>query len=139
MLHTIILILHVLGASILFSTGVFSLLITTKGPVTKERLKTMAIFSRLAPMASLWQLATGIILYLYASSALNLDPIFWLKIALFVTSGFLAGNIIKKKKIALLKQKGEKVKVGNLPFLIILELLITIAIISIGVTLVVTI
>src|SRR5476649_2712379 len=111
MLHTFVLILHVLGAGILFSVSIFSLMVTTKGPVTKERLITLSGFQRLAPIAALWQLFTGIFLYIYDAKTLNRDPIFWVKISLFVLSGFFAGNIIKKKKLALLKQKTNTVKI----------------------------
>jgi hypothetical protein len=93
---------------------------------------------RLAPIAALWQLITGIALYCYDPQTLNKDPLFWIKIMLYLLSGFFAGKIIKGKRLKLLKQKSSTIKVGNLPVLIIIETIITLTIISIGVILVET-
>jgi uncharacterized membrane protein len=139
MVYTVVLILHVLGAGILFSTGVFSLVLTTKKKVTKERLLTMDVFEKSAPVAALTQLVTGLILYARDADVFNIDPVFWLKISLFIVNGFLAVRIIKKKRIALLKQKGNSIDADSLRFWTLLELLILIAIIACGVILVETV
>ncbi len=136
MLQTIVLIFHVLGAGVLFSTGIFSLLITTQKPVSKERLKTMELFETCAPIAAILQLITGLVLYMHDAEALNINPVFWVKVILYFLSGFLAVRIIKRKRAALLKQAGKTVTVGNYPLWTIVEIAVLLGIITCGVILV---
>jgi uncharacterized membrane protein len=136
MLQTIVLIFHVLGAGVLFSTGIFSLLVTTRKPVSKERLRTMELFEKCAPIAAMLQLVTGLILYVQNAEAFNINPIFWVKISLYILSGFLAVRIVKRKRTALLQQAGKTVKVGNYPVWTIVEIVVLLAIITCGVILV---
>lgn len=129
--HTLILILHVLGACVVFSVVFFSVVLTVKPGWSEQTMDRLHFIGSFGKWASLWQLATG--LYLASSdwSELRSSTLFWTKIAIYVIEGTFAGMLIEKKLKAGTEQRPQGIKAIMLTHIVLIT-----AIVAIGVMIV---
>jgi uncharacterized membrane protein len=129
-----VLILHVLGATILVGGTVFSIFFLSKKSLPLDFIKQVLVFGEFMKYAALSQLITGSILFMHEPDKFRGNKFFWLKLALYVISGILAGKVMKGKAIEI--QKGKKSSIKGIYKWFLFHLLILLAIVSIGVLLV---
>ena len=96
-LHTIILIIHVLGACAIIGISFVSLLIQLKPPVTADYLKLLERIWKIAGIALGLQLVTGIYLALSEWDTVGVNPLFWVKMVLFFVAGGIIGSVSRKQ------------------------------------------
>jgi uncharacterized membrane protein len=96
-IHLIILIAHVLGATIIVG-GVFaSLLILIKEKIAKDNLKFVSHLWRILAPAIGLQLVTGLLLAANEWNEYGKNPYFWAKIILLVVDGFYGGKVLGER------------------------------------------
>ncbi|MBI3572862.1 MAG: hypothetical protein HY092_01540 [Candidatus Kerfeldbacteria bacterium] len=93
----LILILHVLGASIVIASAFYSVVLTIKQPISPEKLGHLRFIGRFGMGASIWQFFTGLYLAAHEWSEFKTSKLFWIKMALYVLEGILASTLIGRK------------------------------------------
>lgn len=99
--HLLIMILHVLGAGLLLGIVILSVLAVIKPPVTKQAMDRLHFISRYGVWGSAWQFLTGVVLYYQDRAELNHQPIFWVKLGLYVIEGILASTLLQRQSKAM--------------------------------------
>lgn len=133
-MHLLFLILHVVGAAVLFAVVIGGIILAFSGPITKEKIAVFKPLRYVGPIAAGWVLLTGLYLYFSEASEFQSNKLFWVKIGLFVLDGIVAVFLVDRK-IALSEGKQDpqliaKHKVG---IWVLVNLLILTSIITIGV------
>ena len=123
-MHTLFLILHIIGAGVIIGVVVFSILLNINERVSEERLKIFQMVRLTGTIAAGWLLATGLVLYFQEAEELKSNILFWIKMGLFVLDGIIAVLIIDRKV--------KKVPVPNLTVWAIINALIIFAIVTLG-------
>lgn len=136
MLHVVVMILHVLGAAVVFGVVFFSILAVVKPSAVAQQLDRLRFVSHVGISASAWQLVTGVILYFQDADKLKGSAVFWAKLALYVIEGTFASLVLGRqfKKLAANPQ-APAVPRSMINVLVVHAILIT-AIIVLGVVLV---
>lgn len=132
MLHLLLLIAHVLGASIVIGVVFFSLVIQFPLPLDPAKKAWLHFIGRFGMWASAWQFLTGLGLYWLEHDELNQRGLFWIKIGMYLLEGTLAGLVIEKKY----KQIDDPAAGRSLRGLVVLQVALIVAIATIGVILV---
>lgn len=133
-LHTIVLNLHVLGACLVVGSVVFALVMMSRQPFFRPNLALMNRVWHLAEGAVGLQLATGLYLFFAERSEFQNNPIFWIKMVLFVLDGYVSGRLIKQRmKQIEAESTGDTVDVAAVRSVTWLSVLIMLAIASLGV------
>ena len=133
MLHIIVLSLHVVGAGIMLGVVFFAFLTALKKTLDQSQLAVLKNFYIFGTVGAIWQIITGIILYLQEDGEFKDSKIFWTKIGLFVLDGIVAVLVVDRKiKSVEAGSKGE-IDFGNTYLWTLLSLLIIISIITLGV------
>lgn len=127
----LILIFHIIGAGILVGGTVLSIYLLSRNKLSSSPLKYIASFGDVMKYAALSQLITGSLLFINEHDKFKSNKVFWVKIMLYVISGLLSGKIIKQKVDSLQSKHNPNGK--QIYTLFYIELLILIAIISMGV------
>jgi hypothetical protein len=104
--HTIILIIHVLGAALIIGVAFVSLVIELKLGVDEQFAKLLKIIWKAASAALGIQLLTGIYLAATDWEHVGSNPLFWVKMFLYFIVGTAIG-IVNRKRLA-------KIKAGDL-------------------------
>jgi len=135
-MHLFVLILHVLGAAVLFGVVIIGLILIFSGTISKDKLAIFKSIRYLGPISAGWLLLTG--LYLYFSEPENFrdSKLFWAKISLFVIDGLIATFLVERKLAQSEAQQDTKIITsGKVGLWIVVNLLILTSIITIGVIL----
>ncbi len=136
MLHTIVLILHVLGAGIVFGVVFFSILAVIKPSAVAQQIDRLRFVSQLGMFASAWQFVTGVMLYLQHPDELKGNHIFWAKLAVYVIEGAFASFVLGRQMRGLGREpQSPMIRRRAVAVLVVHAILIT-AIIVLGVVLV---
>ncbi len=135
---TIILILHVFGAAIVMAVAFFALILIFHQPIDQRRSGIYHFMARFGMAASIWQLLTGVVLYLHEPSTFNHRTLFWVKIGLYVIEGMMVSLFIDKRvKQAWNKANGQTLApIAGLPMTVLAWAIVIFAIAAIGVVLV---
>src|SRR3989344_1481674 len=133
MIHTIVLVLHVIGAGLMLGTVFFAFIIALKKVLDPSKLSLLKNIFVFGTIGAIWQTITGIILYFQEKDEFEDSKIFLVKIVLFILDGIVALLIIDRRIKAIeAKSKGEinleKTYLWNL-----LSLLIIVSVITLGV------
>lgn len=131
-LHTIILILHVIGAGILIGMAFFSILLVIPRDWSAEKLSRIKFIGRFGGIVSVWQLLTGVYLASSDWDMLHADWLFWTKITVYCIEGTMASLLVGRK----LKNSQANASSPRTAFPILANALMIIIIVSIGVMLV---
>jgi hypothetical protein len=132
-IHTIILILHVFGATCIIGGAFVTFIIEVKKIASKQVLELVEYIWKIVGIAFGVQLITG--LYLAGSEWNKISPLpyFWIKMVLFLGIGGMVG-FINQRHLKAIKQGKEKpgegtkwALLGLLTFLIITALGVVIA------------
>lgn len=136
--HLIIMILHVLGASVVVGVVVLALASVVKPPVTAQAMDRLHFVSRFGMGASIWQFLTGVILAYQDWGEFKGNGIFWTKMALYVIEGTLASTLLGRlsKRTALQTVNGQTTSGGPLRTTLAVHALLIVAIAVLGVVLV---
>lgn len=97
MLHTIVLILHVLGAGVVLGIVFLSVLAVLKPQLTAQHLDRLHFVGRFGMFASGWQFITGAILYLMEQDELKGNRVLWIKLGLYVVEGTFAAMVLNRE------------------------------------------
>ena len=123
-MHTLFLILHIIGAGVIIGVVVFSILLNIKEGVSQERLKIFQMVRLVGTIAAGWLLATGLVLYFQEAEELKGNILFWIKMGLFVLDGIIA--------VLIIDQKIKKAPVPNLTVWVIINAIVLFAIVVLG-------
>ncbi len=138
MFHTFILILHVFGSSIVLGVVFFSVAAMIKPPATLAQLDRLGFVGRFGMWASGWQFVTGVIMYLLEPTELNHNPLFWIKIGLYVVEGTLASVLLTKQvrriRASLTQQQTPPAR--GLMMTLVIHAMLILAIVALGVMIV---
>src|SRR5512141_2720438 len=96
-IHTAVLIFHVLGATVIVGASIASLIVFAKPGIPRERLLFLGDIWKIAGPAIGIQLLTGIILAGMEWNEFSHNPLFWIKMVLFVASGVTGGRILGER------------------------------------------
>lgn len=136
--HIIIMILHVLGATLIVGASFASLIILLPSQLKSADVKLLnRIWKIISPLIGL-QILTGIILAAGEWSEFGSSWLFWLKLVLLVIDGLFFGRVASQK-VAQLVASGEKTIPNNLSKLAWVSFIIFITITTLGVLLVETV
>lgn len=134
-MYNLMLTLHIFAAGILIGIVVFSLILTIKNPVNRERLAIVQTIRKLGPVAAIILVFTGVSLISQNPSILK-EKIFFAKIILFIAEGIIAEMIINRKIKNALALESEQPAPTNPMFIWTLSsVVIVIAIVALGVML----
>lgn len=96
-LHTILLVLHVLGASLVLGSVVFALFFLLRRPFLDVSRQWMVFAWYVAEVAIGAQLVTGLYLFLSERSEFENNHLFWTKLTLYILAGAISGGYIKRQ------------------------------------------
>lgn len=133
MLHTIVMVLHVIGAGLMFGVVFFAFLIVLEKNLDQSRLAVLKKIYVYGTVAAIWQAVTGVILYFQEDGEFKDSKIFWVKIGLFLLDGIVAVGIIDRKIKMIESQSKGNVDLKNTYLWNLFSLLIIISIITLGV------
>lgn len=132
LLEKIVLSLHVLGAAVIIG-GIFaSLFILVKEKVVKENLEYLKVLWKALTLAIGVQILTGIYLAAGEWHEFRENPLFWVKIGLFVVDGLFGGKVLGDR-IKTTDTKDKNIKIKGRKRLIWISLLIFVIIATLGV------
>lgn len=129
-MHNIVLALHVIGSGLMLGVVLFALLIYFKKSIDPYTLKNLKTIMLIGTVGAIWQLLTGLYLFLVELDEFKDSKIFWIKIILYFIDGILAVFIIdrKIKQVEKLAEKetslNDLVSWGSLSLMIILSIII---------------
>jgi|GEM_PF-4630324 len=109
-MHTTLLFLHVLGAGVIIGVSLISFFSVWRS-LSAVMLDRLGYIGRFAMWASMWQLITGIALYSLEPEEFSSNRLFWIKMALYVLQGVLAGALLNRKA----KEAGQQLAQGQKP------------------------
>lgn len=133
MLHTFILILHVLGSGIILGVVFFSVLAVIRPTAVAQQIDRLLFVARVGMWASGWQLATGIILYLMEPEEFQANSVFGWKIGLYIIEGAFASLVLNKQLKRLEKNPTSQTSTRMLTGILIVHALLIAAIVVLGV------
>lgn len=134
-MYNLMLTLHILAAGVLIGIVVFSLVLTIKNPVNRERLITVQTIRKLGPAAAIILIFTGVSLISQNPSILK-EKMFFAKIILFISEGIIAEIIINRKiKNALTLESEQPIPTNPMFIWTLSSVVIVIAIVALGVML----
>ncbi|MEK7142803.1 MAG: hypothetical protein AAB785_01205 [Patescibacteria group bacterium] len=96
-MHTLFIILHIIGAGVIIGVVVFSVLLNIKEGASQERLQIFQLVRTTGTFAAGWLLITGLVLYFQEPEEFKGNILFWVKMGLFVLDGLIAILIIDRK------------------------------------------
>ncbi|HSX57949.1 MAG TPA: hypothetical protein VLE47_01595 [Candidatus Saccharimonadales bacterium] len=105
--HTLVLIIHVIGAGLIIGMAFTSLLVLTTKPFVPESMKVMQRFAKFGPFIFLTQLLTGLYLAWSEYDKFRGNPLLTAKLVLFLG---MAGA-----SIYIARQAAAKAKAGTPP------------------------
>ncbi len=123
-MHTLFLILHIIGVGVIIGVVVFSILLNIKEGVSQERLKIFQMVRLTGTIAAGWLLTTGLVLYFQEAEELKGNILFWIKMGLFVLDGIIA--------VLIIDQKVKKTPIPNLTVWAIINAIVIFAIVVLG-------
>lgn len=132
-LHTIFLILHVLGAGLLVGVVFFSLVLSIKKPLDIARLKIIKYVGNFGVYAAVWLLLTGAVLFWNEHQEFQAKRLFWIKMVLFVVDGIIAERLIRTKVESAIASNNPESVSKSLPVWTYASALVIILIVSFGV------
>ncbi len=106
-LHLIILILHVLGATILVGTAFISLIIQFKFNRTNEQINILGFIWKVTGPILLIQILTGLYLAFSEWENFGSNPLFWIKMFLIFIVGLTVG-IVSNREFKMMKSNNIK-------------------------------
>ncbi|MCH7493034.1 hypothetical protein IID19_05655 [Patescibacteria group bacterium] len=101
-LETIILILHITGASLLIGVAIIATASVVKPPQTVKFINWLYKTGKFGLWISFWELLTGTILFFQRSSQLAGDHLFWVRTGFYYITGSVLASIValrQSKKI----------------------------------------
>ncbi|MBI5127312.1 hypothetical protein HZA76_02545 [Candidatus Roizmanbacteria bacterium] len=131
-IHTVVLILHVLGTSIIIGGLFASLLILVKEKIAQENLEYLKVLWKFLTLAIGVQIITGIYMVVVEWSEFGKNPLLWLKVGLLVVDGFFGGKTLGDR-IKAITEKDRYITISNSRRLIWISLLIFVTIATLGV------
>jgi uncharacterized membrane protein len=134
-LHTLILIIHVFGAGMIIGVVLISLATVLKKPFSIESLGFISYIHKLGTIAAAVMLVTGLYLFFSEPEKFAANPVFWIKIVLYVCDGVVSGMLLKRKIVRLEKSK-QSGSARGLTNIILVSVVIILLIASLGVILV---
>ncbi len=132
-LHTIVLILHVLGATVIIGIAFVSLIIQLRPPITHDLVILLDRIWKIAGITIGIQVLTGLYLAMSEWDKVSANPLFWVKIVLVFVVGLTIG-LVSRSKFARMKDSDKPIA-GDIR-LAWLGLLVFAVVASIGVILV---
>lgn len=126
-IHTIFLVIHVLGASLVFGVIFVSVIIELKKINSDQMLLLTELIWKIANIGLGLQLLTGGYLLGTEWKEFITNPYFWIKMVLFVIGGVVVGSMNKRKYLQLKtgeSEERENIK-GALLGLVLFILIIT--------------
>jgi len=133
LMHTIVLALHILGSGIIIG-GIFAaLLILINKRISKDNFEHIKfLWKFLTPTIGI-QVITGIYLAASEWDKFGKNPLFWLKMGLFVVDGFFGGKILGDRiKVAVINNSKD-IEIPGSHRLIWTSFIIFLMIITLGV------
>lgn len=132
-MHTLLLILHIIGAGVMIGVIVVALMVAFSKTAIEGRWKLFEYFGRLGMAAAIWQVVTGMGLFILEPEDFKINTLFWVKMGLFVLDGLIATQIVDRRVRAVLSKGQAKLSASVLstPFLanfLILALIITLGV-----------
>ena len=113
-IHTTVLILHVIGATIIVGSSFISLFVLLKDRIKKENLELIErIWSIVGPSMGI-QFITGLYLGFSEWDEIGKHPLFWTKILLFICSGIVGNLIVGTRIKAGLKKANNTVQIPGI-------------------------
>lgn len=132
-IHTLILILHVLGAGVIIGIVFFSLVVSYRPRSwSAAALDRLHFVGKFGMWASAWMFVTGLILAFQDWEVLRTNWIFWGKMAAYVVEGIFAGALLTR----IVMQARVELRPRGLGTIMLTHALLILLIISLGVMLV---
>ena len=131
--HNLLLVLHIIGAGVMIGMITVALVISFSKTEIVGRWKLFGFFGKLGMIAAIWQLATGVGLYLLEPEQFKNNPLFWVKIGLFMLDGIIATQIVDRRVMLITAKNEEKTPARVLSGAFLANFLILTLIITIGV------
>lgn len=135
-LHTFVLILHVLGATLVIGSVVFSLSLVSRRPFVEYSRQWLSFAWRMAEIAVGAQFLTGLYLFFSERSEFENNHLFWAKFSLYLLAGAVSGGMIKRRLKAMTADGDLQAAAQNIVIPLRLILLFVVAIVVIAVTMV---
>lgn len=139
-MHTIVVALHIIGAGLMLGVVFFALVIVFPKVVDASRVSLLKTVLKFGTLGAIWQTITGLILYFGEADEFKNNPVFWIKMGLFVADGILALLIIDRKiKTAEAQNQSagrrsqDEINLSGLPLWSLTSLVIILTIIILGV------
>ncbi|CAN5118990.1 hypothetical protein BH09PAT2_BH09PAT2_09780 [soil metagenome] len=134
-IHIIVLILHVIGATIIIGSSFVSLFVLIENKISKNNLLLIERMWRVVGPSLGIQLLTGVYLGISEWDEIGKNPLFWIKIMLYLVSGAIGNLVLKKRIHAGAVEKKEIVTLGGIKPWAIASFLIFVLIAICGVAL----
>lgn len=133
LIHTIILTLHILGSGIIIG-GVFaSLLILINERISKDNFEHLKfLWKFLTPTIGI-QIISGIYLAASEWDKFGKNPLFWLKMGIFVIDGFFGGKILGDRIKGTTVSNSKEIEIPGSHRLVWISFLIFLTVITLGV------
>lgn len=128
-LHTFILILHVLGAGIVFAVTFFAVALTIKSTWSMQTLDRLRFVGKFGMWSSAWQLVTGLILSIQHWDELHASKLFWTKMIIYVVEGTFASMLVERKLRTANDQRAPK----GINTIMLTHMVLILAIVALGV------
>ena len=135
-MDTFLLILHVIGAGTIIGVIMIALVLSFKKTIPTHLATSLPFIFMFGTIASIWQLLTGIGLYLGEPEEFKDSRVFWVKLIAYVISGVIASTVIKRKLKGLSTATMPVQRNAGFTFWIVLFSLIILTIVACGVILV---
>ena len=94
-LHSVTLLLHLLGAGVIIGVGFFSVILTLRSPLDQGKVETVKHIRFYGTLTIGLLIATGVILAFLKGPELLSSTRFWLKMSLIVIEGMVDKLVIK--------------------------------------------
>lgn len=131
--HTLVLILHVVGAGVVIGIVFFSLVVALRPRAwSATALDRLHFVGKSGIWASLWMLVTGLVLAVQDWGTLRASWVFWGKMATYIAEGAFAGLLITRTVIQARAEKRPR----GLGTIMLIHSLLILLIVSLGVMLV---
>lgn len=96
-METLFLTLHIIGAGIFIGIVVFSFLLTVLKPFTQDRLRVILAIRSVGIYTAVLMILSGIFLYFQSPDEFETNPLFWIKMGLFIFDGLFAILYVDRK------------------------------------------
>jgi uncharacterized membrane protein len=129
-----LLILHVLGACIIFGMVVASTIVARQKDFSLTQLAVYAKLRFFGGMTVGIQMITGVLLAAFEPDNFLNNPVFWVKMVVFLIDGIIAGGIIRRRIMQVQEKNDEQaLRNSKLPMLSVLNLISMIIVVTLGV------